>query len=60
MAFRDEIQGWMKSMGQYKTGSSAERQAYLELWSGTALKVNLPQRLAQAENPDPINHSVVD
>ena len=37
---RDELSGWIASMDQYKGGKGAERQAYLSLWSSTALKID--------------------
>jgi putative DNA primase/helicase len=35
---RDEIGGWVASMDQYRGGKGADRQSYLQLWSGLTIK----------------------
>lgn len=38
---RDEISGWVAAMDQYRGGKGSDRQQYLSLWSGQAIKVDL-------------------
>lgn len=37
LLYRDELLGWVKSMDQYRNGKGADRQFYLEAWSGNPL-----------------------
>lgn len=40
----DELSGWIGGMNQYKGGKGGDRQNYLELWSGSRLKIDRQSR----------------
>jgi hypothetical protein len=37
---QDELTAWVTSMNQYKGGKGNDRETYLSLWSGSAIKIN--------------------
>jgi hypothetical protein len=38
--YRDELPGWLASMDQYRGGRGGDRQRWLDIWSGTPVKVD--------------------
>lgn len=42
---QDEISGWVKSMGQYKSGKGADKEFFLSAWSGSPVKVDRKGKL---------------
>jgi hypothetical protein len=36
----DELAAWVRAMDQYRGGKGSDRQHYLSMWSGTAIKVD--------------------
>lgn len=45
---RDELAGWVASMDAYRNGKGADRQHFLSMWAGAAIKIDRKSR------PDPI------
>lgn len=41
---RDELDGWVRSMNQYKDGKGSDRQNWLSLWSGESFPLNRRNR----------------
>lgn len=52
---KDELSGWLASMGQYKQGKGDERQQWLEFWSGSRVTINR----VGAEHPIAINQPYI-
>jgi hypothetical protein len=44
VVIRDELSGWVASFGQYKGGKGGEREQWLTLWNGGALKSDRASR----------------